>query len=66
MSVFALVFYPEKRMREPTFVNGDSDMVWNVIFSNINNIITRIQRSIRPWVIVRFVIKEIEASGRSI
>lgn len=51
--------------KRPTFINSYSDMVRNVILSNINNIITRIHSAIRSWVINRIFVKEIKAGIRT-
>lgn len=37
-------------------------MVRNVVFSNINNIITRICNAIKSSVVIMFVIKNVKAS----
>lgn len=49
-----------------TFVNRHSDMVRDIVFSNINNIITRVHASVRSLLINNFVIKKVEASSRAL
>lgn len=48
-----------------TFVNRQSNVVRNVVFSNINNVITCIHASIRSFIINYLVIKKVETGARA-
>ena len=49
------------RLSSPTFVNGHPYMIRNVVFSDVNYIITRICNAVRSSVNILVIVVEVQA-----
>lgn len=48
-------------VRKHTQINGNSNMVWYVVLPDVNNEITRIYKSIRSFIVILVVVKNVKA-----